>query len=106
MGDRLGTPSAVGLNIFDFFLFARSTIKFEENEQIPVIKSANDHTTLNAPVLVRSLKLSNVGLGKSLKGDRLGKPRGVCLYFFYFFFFSRRNDQLFENEQITLIEST
>src|SRR5258705_5665659 len=54
MGDRMGTPSAVGLNFFDFFLFARSTIKLEENEQITVIKSANGHTTLNAPVLVRS----------------------------------------------------
>src|SRR5258707_1392967 len=59
MGDRLGKTSAVGLNIFYLFLFAHSIIQLEENEQIPVIKSANGHTTLNAPVLVRSLKLSN-----------------------------------------------
>ena len=58
MGDRLGTPGAVA-NLFAWKWMGRDEVR--EGDSLPVL--SNGHTTLNPPVLVRSLKLSSVGPG-------------------------------------------
>ena len=48
---------------------------------------ANGHTTLNAPLLVRSAKLSNVGSGQYLDGWPPGNTRCCWLFFWHYYVF-------------------
>ena len=94
MGDRLGTLDAAGIfardksQTFLFFSFPFSSTTRDWKRLDLALSDANGHITLNTPVLVRSLKLSNVESSQYLDGWPPGNT-GCCWLPSFFFFFSR-----------------
>ena len=102
MGDRLGIPGAVDILFFSFYTEANVlTINASFINSNFRFTYVYGHTTLKAPVLVRSPKLSNVGPGQYLDGwppGNTGCSRHSFLFILYW-------SQLFDHKCKLFINS-
>ena len=91
MGDRLGIPGAVDILFFSFYTEANFlTINASFINSNFRFTYVYGHTTLKAPVLVRSPKLSNVGPGQYLDGWPPGNTGCSRHSFLFILYWSQR----------------